>query len=573
MPGSTENQLRQEVDELRERDSTDTTLDDIRVTWRDAAPDERPEGMTWRPPTDDEPAVLAYDVWDAQHETLDAVESGDHDVVAFLAGYGSGKSVFGARWLLAQALEHPGSRFLAMGVDFQKARDTTYPKLFAQLPGERTTLTTSSYNGPETSPLVADYNRQDHRLTLVNDSVITLGSGDKYSRYAGAEFGAVWMDEPSHYGDVLHDLTGMITTRLRGVDGPKVQLWTLTGEGYNAAWEILEQRQDADGEPIGLDVDVVRASVLDNPYLTDGDKERFRRKYEGTGKEQQALHGGFAAASGLVYDAFRRDVHVRPHDDVAERVDDEWRVYGYDAGWNDPRVLLEIGKTGYGQLVVLDEFCKSGTHVSDAIAWLEQNNKPNGTIYCEHEPADVEKFKKAGYRAEKAAKSLDAGISEVRERLQHDGVGEIDEAAARSRVIRRKGGTPSCGTFGGPSGDSGRSTMSRGSDSDTAGDGGGLADRDGWEKTGSGRYRLSRGSGSTSDADDGNADPDDTDAGGRVGLLVSARCEQTVREFLGYKEEHVGTSQAVDHCLDSLRYAVMGVAGVKRSGLSGSGTW
>jgi hypothetical protein len=464
--GSTENQLRQEFDELRERDGpADTILDDVRVTWRDAAPDVRPEGMTWCPPTDDEPAVLAYDVWDAQRKTLDAVDSGGHDVVAFLAGYGSGKSVFGARWLLTQALEHPGSRFLAMGVDFQKARDTTYPKLFAQLPGDRTTLTTSSYNGPETSPLVADYNRQDHRLTLVNDSVITLGSADKYSRYAGAEFGAVWMDEPSHYGDVLHDLTGMITTRLRGVAGPKVQLWTLTGEGYNAAWEILEQRQDADGEPIGLDVDVVRASVLDNPYLTDGDKARFRRKYEGTGKEQQALHGGFAAATGLVYDRFRREDHVIPHEDALERVDGEWRIYGYDAGWKDPRVLLEIGATAHDQFLVLDEFHRSESHVEDAIAWLEAGDKPAGRIYAEHEPADIQKFKQAGYPVTKAEKSIDAGIDEVRRRFE----------------------------------------------------------------------------------------PDSSD---RVGLLVSDRCQHTIREFLGYKKEHVGTSQATDHCLDGLRYAI-----------------
>ena len=66
-----------------------------------------------------------------------------------------------------------------MGVDFQKARDTTYSKLFARLPGERTTLTTSTYNGPENSPLVADYNRQQHRLTLANDSVITCDGTDR----------------------------------------------------------------------------------------------------------------------------------------------------------------------------------------------------------------------------------------------------------------------------------------------------------------------------------------------------------------------------------------------------------
>ena len=110
----------------------------VEVAWRDAAPDDRPSGMVWEPSGDDEPAMLVYDIWSAQRETLEAVDSGDHDVVAFLAGYGSGKSVFGARWLLAQALKHPSSQFLAMGVDFQKARDTTYQKLFAHPAAERT---------------------------------------------------------------------------------------------------------------------------------------------------------------------------------------------------------------------------------------------------------------------------------------------------------------------------------------------------------------------------------------------------------------------------------------------------
>jgi hypothetical protein len=489
----TERDLRRELEDLRDCDSPTGDLGDVRVEWRNAVPDERPDGMAWRPPADDEPGLLAYDVWDAQRETLDAVESEDHDVVAFLAGYGSGKSVFGARWLLAQALEHPGSRFLAMGVDFQKARDTTYPKLFAQLPGERTTLTTSSYNGPENSPLVMDYNRQEHRLTLANDSVITLGSADKYSRYAGAEFGAVWMDEPSHYGDVLHELTGMITTRLRGVDGPKTQLWTLTGEGYNAAWEILEKRQDADGNDLGLDIDVLRASVLDNPYLTTGDKERFKRKYEGTAKEQQALHGGFAAASGLVYSQFSRERHVIPEAEARERVTSDWRIYGYDAGWNDPRVLLEVGKTSYDQFVVLDEFHRSESHVEDVIRWLDRTEKPDGTIYGEHVPAELKKLASAGWTVKKAEKDIDAGIAEVRRRLETE---------------------------------------------------------------------------ATSDGDSGDADGTD---GGRVGLLVSDRCRHLIREFLSYKEEHVGTSQAVDHCCDSLRYLCMGASASSTGEREGEG--
>jgi hypothetical protein len=293
--------------------------------------------------------------------------------------------------------------------------------LFEQLPGERTALRTSGYNGPESSPIVSDYNRQERRLTLVNDAEIVLGSADKYSRFAGASVGGVWLDEPSHYGEELHDLTGMMTTRLRGVDGPKVQLWTLTGEGYNAAWEILEQRQDADGEDIGLDIAVLTASVLNNPYLSDADKERFKRKYAGTDKAEQALHGGFAAASGLVYSSFSREDHVIDHDDALDLVDDSWRVYGYDAGWRDPRVLVEFGRTARDQLVALDEFYETEAKVERAVAWLE--GRPSGRIYADHAPGDIDRLKNAGHRVEKAEKDLDDGINQVRERLATDAEG------------------------------------------------------------------------------------------------------------------------------------------------------
>ena len=414
-----ERNLRHELEELTDADEIDAEIP-LSVEWRDAAPADRPDGMVWDPPSDDgEPATLSFDLWQAQRDALESAADDERDITALLGGYGSGKSVFGARWLVATALANPGSRFLCMGQSFSEARDTTFPKLYGQLPGDRTTLLTSAYNGPERSPIVRDYNRQERRLTLVNDSVIVLGSADKYSRFAGAEFGGVWLDEPSHYGSELHDITGMMTTRLRGVDGPKTQVWTLTGEGYNAAYEILEQRKGPDGEPIGLDIDVITASVLDNPYLPDGDKERFKRKYAGTAREEQALHGGFAAATGLVYSEFNREVHVVDPGDAVDRVEEGWRIYGYDAGWNDPRVVIELGRTPAGQLVALSEYYRTETHIDDAMAWLA--DRPDGRIYAEHVPSEIDRLRKNGYRVEKARKDIDSGISEVRRRLTSDG--------------------------------------------------------------------------------------------------------------------------------------------------------
>lgn len=294
---STETQLRDRLDDVT--GSSTPGAGSIDITWRDADPEARPDGYQWTPPTEDDSGHLQYDVWEAQRETLDAVDA-DNDIVAFLAGYGSGKTLFGVRWLIKQALDYPGSRFLVLGIDFQKARDTTFRVLFEQLPGERTGVVTSSYNGPESSPIVADYNRQNHRLTLTNDTVIKLGSADRWNRYAGDEYGAIHLDEPSHYGEDLYDLLEMLGSRLRGVDGPKTMLWTLTGNGQNAAFDILKRGVDADGDELGLNIETVTASTLNNPYLDDADKERFKRQYGGTAREGQALHGGFADGGGAI---------------------------------------------------------------------------------------------------------------------------------------------------------------------------------------------------------------------------------------------------------------------------------
>ena len=192
-----------------------------------------------------------------------------------------------------------------------------------------------------------------------------------------------------------------------------------------------------------------------------------------------------------------RATHVIPTAEAEDRVMDGWRLYGYDAGWNDPRVILEIGKTPAEQLVVLDKYYERESHVEDALAWLTDNEKPSGTIYCDHEPEHVAKFRRADFQARNATKDLDAGIAKVRKRLEADGNRPVTDA------------TPHVGAWG-------------------------------WE--------YARGP------------PVEHDLEHRVGLVIAQRCEHVVREFLSYKTEHVGTAAAEDHRLDALRYACMGVA-------------
>lgn len=550
----TRGSVRSAVEDLAGDDSDGADAGDASVLWNVADPTARPNGATWVP----EARTLTFDLWSAQREALDSLR-GDADITGFLAGYGSGKTVFGARWLLKQALDNPGSRFLAMGIDFTKARDTTFRVLFEQLPGDRTAMVTSSFNGPETSAVVADYNRQEHRLTLTNDAVIKLGSADRWNRYAGDSYGGVWLDEPSHYGEDLHDLLEMIGSRLRGVAGPKTQLWTLTGNGYNAAFEILEKHADSDGEEIGLNINTVRASTLENPYLDAGEKERFERQYGGTSREEQALHGGFAAAQGLVYSNFSRDTHVIPHAEATDRIDDQWRIYGYDAGWNDPRALVEIGRTPYNQLVVVDEYYQSESHVSDVIQWLEHHDKPKGPIYCEWVPGEIEKLEAAGWPATKATKELDSGIAEVRKRLEGDGnmsvptddsltdeQGRLTRPPGKDTVVRRKPASTGLVRRNVRSSNKSNGQVRKSLTSSTT--------------SGTPSRRNSRSN--DDDSDDSDATGSDTTgerSGERYGLLISKQCENTIREFLGYKEEHVGKSVAEDHLLDATRYCIRGI--------------
>jgi phage terminase large subunit len=396
-------------------DATDNDEPDWSVEWRESAPAERPEGVS----VDADSRTIYYDVWQAQRDTLDALGRSGGDITALLGGYGSGKTIGGSRFTIKQALDNPGSRFLVLGVSYSEARTATYRTLFEQLPGERTHIVTSDFNGPEQSPIVADYNRSTHKLTLTNDTELVLGSADKWSRHAGDEYGAIWADEPSLYSTNLHDLMEMMSSRLRSEPGAQTQLWTLTGNGYNDAWEILSKQETADGEPLGHDIEVIRASTLDNPYLSEGEKESFERQYGDTSREEQAIAGGFAQSEGLVY-PFSRDEHVIEPDSAADRVDEsnEWRLYCYDAGFRDPRVMLEVGKTPDERLIVLSEFYRSETHVSDCIRYLD--GKPEGTIFSEHQPEDIEKFRRAGWRAVKAEKAIEPGISEVAQRLETD---------------------------------------------------------------------------------------------------------------------------------------------------------
>lgn len=366
---------------------------------------------------DDGNITTTWAFWEPQIEAIHAVYSDDYDIIGFVGGYRSGKSVTGARLSIEIALNpaFAPARILAMGKTFAEAKKTTYSVLFDELPGSNLDPYLHAGN-PENSPFITNFNKQDGVLSWFNGSSIILASADKPDRYEGGTFSFGWLDEIAHYPSI-HGVRKTVGERL-DFGPPGNQIWTTTGNGLNDAYDVLKRRVDADENDLGETVFLTTASTENNPFLSDDDRARIRRVHGGSRNEKQALHGAFEAAEGLVYDNFRRQTHVVHPDAVDLRED--FRMYGYDHGWEDPRVVLEIGKSDYGQFVVVDEFYESQSHIEDVIDtsgtyWLR--DKPHGPVYCEHEPAHIVKFRRAGWKAGKAKKDIDAGIDDVRYRL------------------------------------------------------------------------------------------------------------------------------------------------------------
>lgn len=362
--------------------------------------------------------------WHAQLDVFDALENGENDLVVFRAGYGGGKTLLGSDWILGVATQIPNGHSLVLAPDKTKGGPATYKGFYERLPGENT-VPNDADGDPENSPIVAGHHGTKHRLTLVNGHIIQLGGADIWSRFAGTEFNAIWCDEVAHYGTTdLYDLHEMLITRQRTERGPNVTLWTSTGNGFNQFYDITERRVDPDDQPLPWSdrMEVIVGDTRDNPFHHELDK--MRAQFEGTEREKQALEGGFSAAEGLVYSQFSRETHIVPRDAVALR--QGWRIYGYDYGHSDPRVLLEIAKTHADQYVVLDSYYREQQPIEALVdphtgsGWVLENEKPLGEVYCDHDPEHIQKFRDAGYEAYAATKDIDEGIEEVRSVLETD---------------------------------------------------------------------------------------------------------------------------------------------------------
>jgi len=356
--------------------------------------------------------------YDKQKVCLEKASKKDNDITVFLGGYRSGKSITGSRWLIREAMFNENGQFLCMAVDYNKGKQTTYNVFFDQLPGSKT----NPFKGgsPLNCPLVAHWTKIDRTLTFLNGSTIVLAGADEESRYEGGSFNAVWMDEPGNYRSKLDGVTSTILERI-DAGPPQSILWTTTGK-TGALQRILQDREWKDGSSVDINLEVVRVSTEENPFLDKSALKRLKRRYSGSVNEGMALHGEFGDVEGRVYPDFSRERHVKPREELMGEMDENTKwFYGYDAGWSDERVVLKFCEGVDGSLFIVDEFYESESFVSEVIEWLDE--QPRGRLVSEHVPEHIERFKRSTvHSVVRANKSLDPGIDAVRERVHKDGL-------------------------------------------------------------------------------------------------------------------------------------------------------
>jgi len=355
---------------------------------------------------------LNYELWKAQEDAILDFYNGDSHITDFRAGYRAGKSILGARAIISKAWELSGTRWLVMAETYKEGQRTTFDLLFKNLPG---------YDGddPETSDIVDSYHKQEGKLKFTNGSVIVFAYSTKVDGVKGDEYSGVWMDEVAFYNN-LYQVTDMVMSRLSADQGPLSVIWTTTtnpNNPFNEYYDIAEENvHPVEDIEIPWRINTIMANTLNNPFLSEEVIEQIKETQ--AHQEDQAIKGGFATIDGQVYPHFSDDHIVSTDSKYYSELYPDFRLYAYDSGWDDPRVVLEIGLTTQGSLVVLDEFYNSESTVEEAIEWL--SGKPGGVLVSESEPEHKHKFRKQldNLRIVQADKSIDRGIEQVSEHLK-----------------------------------------------------------------------------------------------------------------------------------------------------------
>jgi hypothetical protein len=170
---------------------------------------------------------------------------------------------------------------------------------------------------------------------------------------------------------------------------------------------------------------------IDNPHYNREEYDRVAAEVEaGTYPRnwfEEQYDGLFTSHSGLIYPAFRQDIHVMDRFDIPA----DWKCYrAVDVGLDCPTVCLWVHVSPYGELVVTDEYYQTGADVQEHSQRIHEMTGARDVVYTVIDPAANQRtvgspespllqFLKAGIPMIPGQNNVKAGIQIVNDYLRY----------------------------------------------------------------------------------------------------------------------------------------------------------
>ena len=206
---------------------------------------------------------------------------------------------------------------------------------------------------------IKEWNKQDHRLTLINGSEITFRSGEDPDRLRGIGLDWLWLDEACFMNKLVWDTIYPALSDREGI------AWVTTSpQGYDWVYNTFYKTAKEGNK----DYNAWQYRTIDNPYINPEVVEKARNELTEVMFRQEYL-ASFEKLSGLVYPDFDERDHIV---DVIEGDKDDLFFVGIDVGYTNPTAAVLIRETYDHILYVVDEYYQTQKTVPEVVEGIKK---------------------------------------------------------------------------------------------------------------------------------------------------------------------------------------------------------
>lgn len=285
--------------------------------------------------------------------------------------------------------------------------------------------------------IIADFNKSEMRITLVNGSTILFRSVENYEPLRGLNVSWWAADEAALYPEIVFKI---MVGRLRQFGRKGYAFLATTPKGRD--WIYQKWVLEADTPRRRGKFRLIRGKSNENHYLDPEIVETWQEEYTGDFARQE-LDGEFIAFEGLIYPEFSE----KPPHVIRDTIDTrrfKQVVAGVDWGFTNPGVILIGGIDGDGRVSIIHEEYQRKRRIEE---WVEVAKELHrglkvGPWYCDpSEPDNIKLFREAGLKAQPANNSVLTGIQKVRQKLviRDDGKPQLMITGAAPNLIKEFG--------------------------------------------------------------------------------------------------------------------------------------